>query len=59
MKRQIEHKLAMIAASAAVTLIVGTLYTSWLKADELDDEDKVERGLAIAPVPPKHDPCRP
>src|SRR5215831_21149466 len=42
----------MIAASAAVALIVGTLYTSGLKADDnQDEEDKVERGLAIAPVP--------
>jgi hypothetical protein len=51
MKWRIEHKPGMIAASAAVALIVGTLYTSGLKADEQDDEDKVERGLAIAPVP--------
>jgi hypothetical protein len=50
-RQGIEHKLGMIAASAAVALIVGTLYTSGLKADEQDDEDKVERGLAIAPVP--------
>jgi hypothetical protein len=48
-RQGIEHKLGMIAASAAVALIVGTLYTSGLKADDnQDEEDKVERGLAIA-----------
>src|SRR5215831_9572603 len=42
----------MIAASAAVALIVGTLYTSRLKADDNQDQkDKVERVLAIAAVP--------
>ena len=34
----------MIAASAAVTLIVGTLSSSWLKADgNQDEEDKITR----------------